>query len=95
MATSHPTLNGRPGDPPDLTDAAASADADHALMRARLAVMAQPRDDDTPQAAALRAILRDQQLMARVTANVEYWPPLTDEHRETLAAILKARRKKL
>lgn len=94
MATSHPTTtNGRPGDPADLTDPDASTDADHALMRARLAAMAQPHDDDTPKAAALRAILRDQRLMDRVTANVESWPPLTDEQRDTIAALLNPRKK--
>jgi hypothetical protein len=94
MATSHPTTNGRPGDPRDLTDPDASTDTDHALMRARLAAMAKPRDDDSPKAAALRAILRDQRLMARVTANVESWPPLTDDQRETLAALLHPRHTK-
>jgi len=32
--------------------------------------------------------------MAQVTANVESWPPLTDEQRETLAALLHPRHKK-
>lgn len=62
--------------------------AERALMRARLAAMATPRDDDSPRVAALRAILRDEALMAHVIANVEQWPPLTDEQRETLGALL-------
>jgi len=57
-------------------------------MRARLAATAQPREGDNPSLAALRAILRDQTLMAHVTANVEQWPPLSDEQRETLGALL-------
>jgi hypothetical protein len=57
-------------------------------MRARLAAMAAPRSSDSPDVAALRAILRDEALMAHVTANVEQWPPLSDEQRETLAALL-------
>ena len=59
-----------------------------ALMRTRLAEMAKPRDSDDAGTAAMRAILRDEALMAYVTANVDRWPPLTDEQRDTLAAIL-------
>ena len=58
--------------------------ADRAIMRVRLAAMAAPRDSDTPRVAALRAVLRDQTLMAHVTANVERWPPLSEEQREAL-----------
>jgi len=47
---------------------------DREIMRARLA--------------KLRAVLRDEMLMAHVRANVEQWPPLTDEQRDTLAALL-------
>ncbi len=57
--------------------------ADRALMRARLAAMAAPRDSDDEELAALCAILRGEALMAHVTANVERWPPLTDEQRES------------
>ncbi|MDQ7905982.1 hypothetical protein RB614_15830 [Phytohabitans sp. ZYX-F-186] len=64
------------------------SEADRAIMRARLAAMAAPRDTDNEQMAALRAILRDEALMAHVTANVERWPPLSDEQRETLGALL-------
>jgi len=63
-----------------------------AIMRARLAAMAAPRDTDDPELAALRAILRDQALMAHVTANVDQWPPLTDAQRATVAALLGRRR---
>jgi hypothetical protein len=62
--------------------------ADLALMRARLAAMAAPREGDSPRMAALRAILRDEVLMAHVRANVEQWPPLSDEQRGTLGALL-------
>jgi hypothetical protein len=43
------------------------SEADRAIMRARLAAMAAPRDSDNEELAALRAILRDEALMARVT----------------------------
>ncbi|NLU81116.1 hypothetical protein HCA58_22795 [Micromonospora sp. HNM0581] len=56
-------------------------------MRARLAAMAAPRDTDDPELAALRAVLRDQALMAHVTANVDRWPPLTEEQRDTIASL--------
>jgi hypothetical protein len=82
-----------PSTPPTGTPAtgdspAGVSAADRAVMRARLAAMAAPRDSDTPRLAALRAILRDQALMAHVTANVEQWPPLSEEQRETLGALL-------
>jgi hypothetical protein len=62
--------------------------ADRTVMRARLAAMAAPREGDSPRVAALRAILRDEALMAHVIANVEQWPPLSDEQRDLLAALL-------
>jgi hypothetical protein len=86
---SHPSTPAR--NTPATGEAPAPAGvsaADRALMRARLAAMATPREGDSPQVAALRAILRDEALMAHVTANVEQWPPLTDEQRQTLAALL-------
>lgn len=58
-----------------------------ALMRARLAAMSAPRDTDDPELAALRAVLRDEALMAHVTANVDRWPPLTEEQREVIASM--------
>ncbi len=61
---------------------------DRAVMRARLAAMAAPRESDSPRLAKLRAVLRDEALMAHVTANVEQWPPLSEEQRDTLAALL-------
>ncbi len=82
---SHPTMTTDPGEAP--APAGVSA-ADWAIMRARLAAMAAPRDSDDAELAALRAVLRDEKLMAHVTANVERWPPLTDEQRETVAALL-------
>ena len=82
--------NGQPRPAAPATDPAPAAvsAADRALMRARLAAMAAPRDADTPKLATLRAVLRDEALMARVIANVEQWPPLTDEQREILGALL-------
>lgn len=77
----------QPGGRTDGTAPGASS-AERRIMRARLAAMAAPRPDDTPRVAALRAVLRDEALMAHVTANVEQWPPLTDEQREALAALL-------
>jgi hypothetical protein len=61
-------------------------------MRARLAAMAAPRDTDDPELAVLRAILRDEALMAHATANVDRWPPLTADQRATVAALLGRRR---
>lgn len=83
-----------PSTPPTNTTASGDTSAgvsatDRALMRARLAAMAAPRDSDTPRLAALRAIRRDEALMAHVTANVEQWPPLSEEQRETLGALLQ------
>jgi hypothetical protein len=62
--------------------------SDREIMRARLAAMAAPRDSDSPRLAKLRAVLREESLMAHVRANVEQWPPLSDEQRDTLAALL-------
>ncbi len=59
-----------------------------AARRARLAAMAQPRPGDSPRTAALRAMLRDEALMAEVTANVDAWPDPTEEQRQTIAALL-------
>jgi hypothetical protein len=98
--TGHPNARGtlpmarHPSTPPTNTpashDTAAGVSADErALMRARLAAMATPRDGDSPRVAELRAILRDEALMAHVTANVEQWPPLSEEQRETLGALLQ------
>lgn len=57
-----------------------------------MAAMAAPRDSDDPQTAALRAILRDPELMARVTATVEEWPPLTEDQRATISALFTRNR---
>jgi len=62
-------------------------------MHTRLAAMAQPRASDDAELAALRHVLRDQRLMAHITAEVDQWPPLNDEQRETLAALLNPTRK--
>jgi hypothetical protein len=62
--------------------------AERLLMRARLAAMTAPRQGDTASVALLRAILRDETLMAHVVANVEAWPPLSDDQCDLLAALL-------
>ncbi|MFI9643945.1 hypothetical protein ACIG87_28515 [Micromonospora sp. NPDC051925] len=49
--------------------------------------MSAPRDDDDEEVAALRAVLRNEALMAHVIANVERMPPLTDEQREIVGAL--------
>jgi hypothetical protein len=67
--------------------------ADQAIMHTRLAAMAQPRASDDAELAALRHVLRDHRLMAHITAEVDQWPPLNDEQRETLAALLNPTRK--
>jgi hypothetical protein len=74
--------------PPIQPDGGAVLAAERMLMRARLAAMAAPRESDTTSVAQLRAILRDETTMAHVVANVEAWPPLCDEQRELLAALL-------
>lgn len=58
-------------------------------LRQRLAAIAQPRPTDTPAMAALRALLRDDEYIAGIIADVENWPPLTTEQRETVAALLR------
>jgi hypothetical protein len=61
---------------------------DRAVMRARLAVMAAARDTDRPSVAALRALLRNDEVMSHVVANVETWPPLDERQLDVLAGIL-------
>jgi hypothetical protein len=46
-----------------------------------------PTPGDSPHTAALRAMLRDQALMAQVTANVDTWPEPTEQQRQTIAAL--------
>jgi hypothetical protein len=55
--------------------------------------MAAPREGDDPQTTALRAVLRDPGLMARVTADVEDWPPLTEDQRATISALFTRKRR--
>jgi hypothetical protein len=96
LPVAHPSSTPPPDTPatPASDDASAGVSAkDRAIMRARLAAMAAPRDSDDAELAALRAVLRDQRLMAHVTANVERWPPLTTEQRETIAALLNPPRR--
>jgi len=80
--TPDTTTSQERSDQPDTTTTAASA------RRARLAAMAQPRPGDTARTAALRAMLRDEALMAQVTANVDAWPDPTEQQRQTIAALL-------
>jgi len=65
--------------------------AEAAVMRARLAVLARPRVGDSPEVAALRRVLRDPVLMARVTAAVETWPVLDDDQCATVGALFRPR----
>ncbi|MBX7266493.1 hypothetical protein KIF24_10930 [Micromonospora sp. Llam7] len=62
------------------------------VMRARLAAMSTPRPSDDPETARLRGLLRDWEAMAEVTATVDQWQPITDEQRDTLAALLHPHR---
>lgn len=76
---------------PDMTQHTGPADSltpVQKIMHARLAVMSQPRHDDNPRRARLREVLRDRRLMAHVVANVDQWPPLSDEQRAEIAALL-------
>jgi hypothetical protein len=59
--------------------------------KARLAAMSQPRPDDPPELARLRAVLRDNSLMERVCAAVDAWPDPTDEQLATIAALCRPR----
>jgi hypothetical protein len=76
---------GRAG-PPDLVAITA---ADKAVMRARLAMLAEPRAGDSAAVAALRRVLRDPVLMARVMTTVESWPVLDDDQCATVAALFR------
>lgn len=49
--------------------------------------MSAPRASDDPATAALRAVLRDPVLMARVITTVEEWRPLTEDQRATISAL--------
>jgi len=80
-------MTGRSGGGADGPAEAITA-ADRSVMGARLAAMAEPRPDDNPRVAALRAVLRDEALMAHVTANVDRWPPMTEEQRDAVAMLL-------
>jgi hypothetical protein len=84
--TPEPTPANTPTNTPAVPDPAVSPE--RALRRARLAAMAQPRPGDTPHTAALRAMLRDEALMADVTANVDQWPDPTDDQRQAIAALV-------
>lgn len=76
---------------PDPATRGGGGSGELAVMRDRLAAMAAPRDDDDPEVAALRAVLRDERLMTQVKATVEEWPPLTEEQQAALAALLTPR----
>lgn len=103
MATSQTTTpdphcrpRGDRGLCPDVTAPQSSpaseggSSADRSVM---LAAVGRPRPDDDPQTAALRRVLRDRRYMARVAVAVDQWPALTDEQRDTVAAILRPRRR--
>lgn len=81
---------------PDITpDAGASADSltpVQKIMHARLQAMAQPREDDNPRLTRLRAVLRDRKIMARVVANVDSWPELSEQEWAEAITLLRPRR---
>lgn len=87
---------GDPADYPagDVTTSAAAQPGQapdsgvQAIMHARLKTMAEPRSSDSPELARLRRLMRDPQVAADLTANVDQWPAPTDEQREVLAALL-------
>jgi len=87
------------GAPPPSTstpdrDNCSDSDADGPLDRsAELAAIARPRPGDDPPTEQLRRALRNRQYMAGVAAAVDHWPNLTDEQRDTIAALLKSHRK--
>jgi hypothetical protein len=97
MAHHPPDTDRAPGrvapqaNPTDIDPVSGLSAADRALMRTRLSAMAAPRDTDDAELARLRAVLRDQRLMAHVIANVQQWPPFTPEQRDTIAALLAPR----
>ena len=62
------------------------------VMHARLKAMAEPRASDNPELARLRRLMRDPEVAAELTANVDRWPAPTEEQREVLAALLQRRR---
>lgn len=77
-----------PGHRSPRPDAADGRPSVQEVMHARLAAMAQPRPEDNPSRARLREVLRDKRIMAYVIANIDQWPPITDEQRAALAALL-------
>ncbi len=77
--------------PPGTTapDRETDTDRDHAIDRtARLAAIARVRPGDDRATEQLRRALRDQQYMVHVAAAVDRWPALTDDQRDTVAALL-------
>jgi hypothetical protein len=91
--TGHPTGRVDTGTDSATGRGARASAQDRVVMRARLAVIAVARDTDTPSVAALRALLRDETLMAHVVANVEQWPPLDDEQRDVLGELFQRGRR--
>ena len=77
----------KPGPATDDTPVGVTS-TERRVMRGRLTAMAAPQDGDSPEVARLRAVLRNETLMTHVRANVEQWPPLTDEQREVLTTLL-------
>jgi hypothetical protein len=59
----------------------------------QLAAIGQPRPSDDWPTERLRRALRNRQYMARVAAAVDQWPALTDDQRDTIAALLQPHRK--
>lgn len=57
--------------------------------RARLAALARHRNPDDPELIDARRQLRAASLADRIREDVAKWPPLTDEQRDRLAALLR------
>jgi hypothetical protein len=68
-------------------------DTDPDRLTDRLAAIAQARPGDDQPTEQLRRALRDRQYMAHVAAAVDSWPALTDDQRDTIAALLDTHRK--
>jgi hypothetical protein len=60
---------------------------------AQLAAIGQPCPGDDRRTEQLRRALRNRHYMAHVAAAVDHWPALTDDQRDTVAALLQPHRK--
>jgi hypothetical protein len=80
--------------PPGVVTPDTDTDPDRPIDRtAQLAVIGQPRPGDDRRTEQLRRALRNRHYMAHVAAAVDHWPALTDDQRDTVAALLQPHRK--